>query len=249
MNLFIKMFDTGTDSCYYRGIRASIYRGNVKVQTVRSRILDILKQSGQASVGALAERLDLAPISVRYHLDILLSDNLITVSQAEGRRRVGRPQKLYSLTENAESHFPDNFALLTAGVVRQMKQMLPPEKIEGCFRTLAEEMAQPVTLQSSSDEELDERMGKVVAFLNERGYLAQWEPASGTLRTHNCPYTGVAAEHKEICCMDLALVESLSGQSCECVQAIADGATCCSFRVQTDVDGHVAGTQRVELSV
>ena len=219
------------------------------MQTVRSRILDILKQSGQATVGALAERLDLAPISVRYHLDILLSDNLITVSQAEARRRVGRPQKLYSLTENAESHFPDNFALLTAGVVRQMKQMLPPEKIEGCFRTLAEEMAQPVTLQSSSDEELDERMGKVVAFLNERGYLAQWEPTSGTLRTHNCPYTGVAAEHKELCCMDLALVESLSGQSCECVQAIADGATCCSFRVQTDVDGQTALTQNVELNV
>lgn len=218
------------------------------VQTVRNRILDILKQNGQASVGALAERLDLAPISVRYHLDILLSDNLITVSQAEGRRRVGRPQKLYSLTENADSHFPDNFALLTAGVVRQMKQMLPPEKIEGCFRKLAQEMAQPVTLESRDGEELDERMGKVVAFLNERGYLAQWEPANGVLYTHNCPYTGVAAEHKEICCMDLALVESLSGQNCECVQAIADGASCCSFRVQVDAHGQAASTQNVELT-
>ena len=217
------------------------------MQTVRSRILEILKQDGQASVGALAERLDLAPISVRYHLDILLSDNLITVSKAKERRKVGRPQQIYSLTANADAHFPDNFALLTAGVVRQMKQMLPPDKIDGCFRKLAQEMAQPVALDSPEDERLDERMDRVVAFLNERGYLAQWEPTTGLLHMHNCPYTGVAAEHKELCCMDLALVESLSGQNCELGQAIADGQSCCSFRVQVGSGEHAARAQNVEL--
>ena len=219
------------------------------MQTVRSRILEILKQDGQTSVGALAERLDLAPISVRYHLDILLSDNLITVSKAKGRRKVGRPQQVYSLTANADAHFPDNFALLTAGVVRQMKQMLPPDQISGCFRKLAQEMAQPVVLDCPPDERLDERMDRVVAFLNERGYLSHWEPATGSLQMHNCPYSGVAAEHKELCCMDLALMESLSGQSCELDQAIVDGQSCCSFRVQVGNGEPVPRTQNVELIV
>ena len=217
------------------------------MQTVRSRILEILKQDGQTSVGTLAERLEMAPISVRYHLDILLSDNLITVSKAKGRRKVGRPQQVYSLTANADAHFPDNFALLTAGVVRQMKQMLPPDKIDGCFRKLAQEMAQPVVLDCPSDERLDERMDRVVDFLNERGYLSHWEPATGSLHMHNCPYTSVAAEHKELCCMDLALVESLSGQSCVLDQAIADGQNCCSFRVQVGTEKPVPGAQNVEL--
>ena len=217
------------------------------MQTVRNRILEILKQEGQASVGVLADRLDMAPISVRYHLDILLSDNLIMVSKDKGRRKVGRPQQIYSLTANADAHFPDNFALLTTGVVRQMKQMLPPDKIDGCFRKLAQEMAQPVTLNCPADEELDERMDRVVAFLNERGYLAQWEPDASLLHMHNCPYTGVAAEHKELCCMDLALVESLSGQDCELGQAIADGQSCCSFRVQLETEEHAVRTQSVEL--
>ncbi|MCZ0938841.1 MAG: helix-turn-helix domain-containing protein [Caldilineaceae bacterium] len=219
------------------------------MQTVRNRILEILKQDGQASVGALAERLDMAPISVRYHLDILLSDNLITVTKAKGRRKVGRPQKIYALTADADAHFPDNFALLTAGVVRQMKQMLPPDKIDGCFRKLAQEMAQPVALDCPAGERLDERMDRVVAFLNERGYLAQWEPSTGLLHTHNCPYTGVAAEHKELCCMDLALMESLSGQRCERVQAIADGQSCCSFRVQVDIEDGAPKSHNVELIV
>ena len=219
------------------------------MQSVRNRILEILKQDGQASVGALAERLELAPVSVRYHLDILLSDNLITVSKARERRRVGRPQQIYSLTADADAHFPDNFALLTAGVVRQMKQMLPADQIDGCFRKLAQEMAQPVAQDSPSDERLDERMDRVVAFLNERGYLAQWEPATGLLHTHNCPYTGVAAEHKELCCMDLALVESLSGHNCARIQAIADGKSCCSFRVQVESSGRAAHAQNVELII
>lgn len=219
------------------------------MQTIRSRILEILKQEGQASVGALAEHLEMAPISVRYHLDILLADNLIAVSKAERRRTVGRPQQLYSLTENADAHFPDNFALLTAGVVRQMKQMLPADKVDGCFRMLAQEMAQSVTLDSPVGESLDERMERVVSFLNERGYLAQWEPASGMLHTHNCPYTGVAVEHRELCCMDLALVESLSGQNCERMQAIADGERCCSFRVQGADDFPGAQPNTVELIV
>jgi predicted ArsR family transcriptional regulator len=219
------------------------------VQAIRSRILETLKQVGQASAGTLADRLDVPPVTVRYHLDILLGDNLIAVSKAKRPRTVGRPQQIYSLTANADAHFPDNFALLTAGVVRQLKEMLPPDKVGGCFRNLAKEMAAPIVQDSPAGEQLDERMDRVVSFLNERGYLAQWEPASGLLLTHNCPYTGVANEHRELCCMDLALVESLSGQSCEHVLAIADGERCCSFRVQEANVGNMPKSQAVELVV
>jgi predicted ArsR family transcriptional regulator len=222
------------------------------VQAIRSRILETLKQVGQASAGTLADHLDVPPVTVRYHLDILLGDNLIAVSKAKPRGAVGRPQQLYSLTPEADAHFPDNFVLLTAGVVRQMKQLLPEDKVEGCFRALAEEMAQPLAIDSPPDERLDGRMERVVSFLNERGYMAQWEPDSGLLHTHNCPYSGVASEHRELCCMDLALIESLSGQSCERVQAIAEGGRCCSYQFcppSASEKGMVAIDLADELSV
>ena len=219
------------------------------MQAIRSRILETLKQVGQASAGTLADRLDVPPVTVRYHLDILLGDNLIAVSKDKPRGAVGRPQKLYSLTAQADAHFPDNFAPLTTGVVRQMKQLLPADKVEGCFRMLAEEMAQPLAQDSPADERLDERMERVVSFLNERGYMAQWEPDSALLHTHNCPYSGVASEHRELCCMDLALIESLSGQSCERIRAIADGGRSCSYYVQENSDEAVVQPQMVELIV
>ena len=219
------------------------------MQEIRSRILETLKQMGPSSAGTLADSLSVPQVTVRYHLDILLGDDLIAVSKAKRRRVVGRPQQLYSLTAEADTHFPDNFAPLTAGVVRQLKQLLPADKVEGCFRTLAEEMAQPLANESPAGEKLDERMERVVAFLNDRGYMAQWEPGSGLLRTHNCPYSGVAGEHRELCCMDLALIESLSGQSCERVEAIADGGRCCSYQVQENKVDVAAQPQMVELIV
>ncbi len=201
------------------------------MQTVRGRILEILKQRGQATVAELAGRLGMAPVSVRYHLDILQGDDLIVASKVRREGSVGRPQQVYSLTAEADAHFPDNFAPLTAGIVRQMKQLLPAEEVEGSFRALAEEMAQPLVLDSPADERLDERMERVVSFLNERGYLARWESNTGLLHTHNCPYVGVAGEHRELCCMDLALMDSLSGRTCERIQAIAEGDHCCSYLV------------------
>lgn len=245
---FIKI-DRPGKFCYTWASQEPIGERSRPVQEIRSRILETLKQLGPSSAGAVAASLDVPQVTVRYHLDILLGDDLIAVSKARRTRAVGRPQQLYSLTAEADAHFPDNFAPLTAGVVRQLKQLLPADKVEGCFRTLAEEMAQPLANGSPAGEKIDERMERVVAFLNERGYMAQWEPGSGLLHTHNCPYSGVAGEHRELCCMDLALIESLSGQSCERVEAIADGGRCCSYQVQKEDAEVAAPPQMVELLV
>ena len=58
------------------------------MQTVRKRILELLKEWGEASVSELAEALGIAPVSVRHHLDILQGQGLITVARV--RRRMHR---------------------------------------------------------------------------------------------------------------------------------------------------------------
>lgn len=218
------------------------------MQSIRSRILETLKEMGQASAASLAARLNVPPVTARYHLDILQGDNLVTAAKVRRPGAVGRPQQFYSLTAEADAHFPDNFVLLTTGVVRQLKQMLPAEEVEGCFRTLAEEMAQPLVSESPQDEKMDERMQRVVSFLNERGYLARWEQETGQLHTHNCPYAGVSSEHRELCCMDLALIESLSGRGCEVVRTIAEGGRCCSYQMQVDACDLHSEAEALELS-
>ena len=207
------------------------------MHSVRQTILEILKESGAATVADLAEQLEMAPVSVRHHLDILQGDNLIRVGRVERNGTVGRPQQSYVLTEEAASLFPNNFAALAAGLVRQMKQMLPPEMVKIAFQAVAQEIARPIDMESLQKLPIEDRLDQVVAFLNERGYLARWEtnPAGGDdaylLHKFNCPYRAVSGEHRELCAMDQLLINELVGDVCCRTRSVAEHANCCTYEI------------------
>lgn len=211
------------------------------MHAVRKHILELLKERDGATVAELAECLSMAPVSVRHHLDILQGDNLISVDRLERKGNVGRPQQIYALTNVANEHFPDNFAALASGLVRQLKQVLPPEQVEAAFKALAHEFASKVQPQLA-DLPVEERLEKVTSFLNERGYLARWEvnetAADGSFLLHksNCPYAGVSDEHHELCLMDQALVNELMGESCNRVESMTRDGRCCTYRVAGPVE-------------
>jgi len=211
------------------------------LHAVRKHILELLKERNGATVAELAESLNMAPVSVRHHLDILQGDNLISVERLERKGNVGRPQQVYALTQVANEHFPDNFAALAAGLVRQLKRVLPPDEVEAAFKSLAQDFA--ATMQPTvAGLPVEERLEAVAHFLNERGYLARWEmngvSSDGGYLLHkcNCPYAGVSDEHNELCLMDQALINELMGESCQRVQSMAADARCCTYRVAGPAD-------------
>lgn len=207
------------------------------MHAVRKHILEILKETGGATVAELAERLDMAPVSVRHHLDILQGDNLICIGRIERTGSVGRPQQIYQLTDDAAEFFPKNFALLAAGMVRQLKQLLPPDQVDAVFASLADEMAAEANLAALETLPLAERLERVTDFLNARGYLARWEPCSPDdgvhfkLYKHNCPYAGVSGEHRELCLMDQLLIDRLVGVHCERTASVANHDRCCTYQI------------------
>ncbi|HRW05323.1 MAG TPA: ArsR family transcriptional regulator [Caldilineaceae bacterium] len=234
------------------------------MHALRKQILEILKeQSKGATVAELAEQLEMAPVSVRHHLDILQGDNLICVDRLERKGSVGRPQQIYVLTEEAIAHFPNNFAVLAGKLVGQIKQLLPPEQIPCAFRAMAQEMAAECD-GLYADMPMAARLEQITEFLNDHGYLARWEAveeeavtedddgteilletahqheyrakngvAVGDLFIHkyNCPYAGISDEHSELCLMDKALIDELTGCACERVASMAEGSPCCTYRV------------------
>ena len=150
---------------------------------------------------------------------------------------VGRPQQIYQLTEDAAEFFPKNFAILAAGMVRQIKQVLPADQVDAMFHSMADEMAGEVDMASLEALPLDERLDRVTAFLNERGYLARWEPcddgdgAHFLLYKHNCPYAGVSGEHRELCLMDQMLIDRLVGVTCSRTTSVANNDRCCTYEI------------------
>lgn len=217
------------------------------MHAVRKHILEILKELGGATVAELAERLDMAPVSVRHHLDILQGDNLIKIGRIERTGSVGRPQQIYQLTDEAAELFPKNFALLAAGMVRQLKQLLPPDQVEAVFASLAAEMAAEANLDVLEALPLTERLDQVVAFLTARGYLARWEPCTKggdvhfVLYKHNCPYAGLSGEHRELCQMDQLLIDRLVGVHCDRTASVANRDRCCTYQVGAPVNTPASG--------
>ena len=128
------------------------------MHAVRKHILEILKEREGATVAELAEVLEMAPVSVRHHLDLLQGDNLICVDRLERKGNVGRPQQIYALTPDANEFFPDNFAALALGLVRQLKRVLPPDQVEAAFCDLAHDFAgklEPQLAELDTERRLD----------------------------------------------------------------------------------------------
>ncbi|NTU63973.1 MAG: ArsR family transcriptional regulator, partial [Chloroflexi bacterium] len=62
------------------------------MQATRQRILEILKERGAATVEELGSDLDLTPVTIRHHLDILRNEGLIQAPKVKRRDAPGRPQ-------------------------------------------------------------------------------------------------------------------------------------------------------------
>jgi predicted ArsR family transcriptional regulator len=216
------------------------------VHVVRKHILEILKEANGATVAELAEKLVMAPVSVRHHLDILQGDNLICVERIERKGNVGRPQLIYALTAEAVRHFPNNFASLAGNLVRQLKQILPQEQVECAFRALAHEFADELCREELLNASFETRLERITAFLNERGYLAHREhigdnPEDGyLLHKCNCPYAGVAGQHSELCLMDQTLIDDLLGQPCKRTQSIIQNQRCCTYQIGNITHSEIA---------
>jgi predicted ArsR family transcriptional regulator len=209
---------------------------------VRRHILEILKERNGATVAELAETLEMAPVSVRHHLDILQGDALICVDRLERTGSVGRPQQIYALTEEAGELFPNNFAALAGDLVRQVKHILPQCQVDAIFVSMARELAAEFDAPAAPEQPMAKRIQQVADFLNARGYLASWEQESEDdgaflLHKHNCPYAGVSAEHGELCLMDQILVDTLFSEHCERVAHMGSDDHCCTYRVRVNAQG------------
>ena len=201
-------------------------------QKTRQSILDFLKEHGPATVDELVKVLGLNSVTVRHHLDILRSEELIGDPVVRHRNKPGRPQYVYGLSDKASTHFPKNYRELAAKLLEEVKSNTPPGGVNVIFEGVANRLSASAP-KSSVDEPISERLDRAVVFLNDHGYVASWErDADGyLLHTCNCPYEGLAKQNPELCVMDLTLTTNLLGGPVERVSRVLDGASSCSYRI------------------
>jgi predicted ArsR family transcriptional regulator len=180
----------------------------------------------------MSAALELAPVSVRHHLDMLLRQELIRTDGVQRRPMRGRPRHVYVLTDAAQRFFPNRYEELARELLREMKHSLPSEQVAAFFQRLATDAASAAPMPQELDAE--QRLVIATRYLSEKGYLATWERhANGTYLVHvsNCPFEGLPGEHAELCEMDRQLLAALlQRESCRVSHAAA-GDHRCTYRI------------------
>ena len=204
------------------------------MQATRQRILEILKERGEATIDELSESLGLTSVTVRHHLDILRGEGLVEVPEVKRRPTPGRPQYVYTLTEVADEHFPKNYAGFTNLMITEIKERFAPAELDHILRGMAHRMAANAP-KPAAGETIEQRLTRLVNFLNQNGYLAKWDKAqendSYYLHTTNCPYHDISHNHMQVCVMDMTLISELLGTVPERISWMTAGEFDCTYHI------------------
>lgn len=205
------------------------------MQPVRRRITELLKEYGSATVAELAHHLDMAQVSVRHHLDILVGEDLVELSGVRRQNSAGRPSLVYSLTPNAVKLFPQRHDALASAMLIELKSTLPGSEVQRIMQRMGEKTAR-LAPAVTPGQTIEERLDEVTNFLCQKGYSARWEERDGRyeIYTCNCPYAGVSDEHPELCTMDQAMMNHLLPETIRLQTRVVNGASRCVYEILND---------------
>jgi predicted ArsR family transcriptional regulator len=202
------------------------------MQSTRQEILEILKAERQATVEDLAERLELTPMTIRHHLNVLQAQTLVEASKVRRSQKVGRPRLVYTLTEAADELFPQSYGNLARHLVSEVKETLGDEETEEIFRRVADRVARDAP-SPVEGQTFEERLLEVLDFMETQGFITRWEKAEeGYVITNiNCPYRRVSREYNEVCIMDTTLMTQLLDVEPRRLSTGQRGDAPCSFLI------------------
>jgi predicted ArsR family transcriptional regulator len=205
------------------------------MEGTRLRILQLLQLHDSYTVDGLAKAIGLAPATIRRHLDILQRDRL--VAYEEVRKRTGRPEYSFYLTESGQEALPKDYDRLLGMVVQEMSALNAEDTrekdgrqiLESVFQRLADEVATSYRAELAG-KDLGQRLVALTRHLEKNDFSPQTEVSDGHLeiRLINCPFRSVALQNQEVCGFDQHLISSLLQRQIVRKRCINDGdAGCC----------------------
>jgi predicted ArsR family transcriptional regulator len=200
------------------------------VTTARQKVLAYLKKNRAVSAAQTGRALKMSVANVRHHLSVLCSDGRVVLVAETRKGGRGRPVKVYGLSE---SLIGNNLALLSDLMLTEWLSKLSPEKRADAMAVISKELGMRLG-QINSNIPMAKRLVLVIEKLNALYYQAHWEAGAEGPRVlfEHCPYTGVIDKHPELCMMDSALLEELTGQSVEQTAKMEKGGnSLCVFRL------------------
>lgn len=200
--------------------------------STRERVLNTLLTNPRSTINDLAESVGINPISVRHHISKLEAEGLVTSD--EELHGVGRPRRVYFLTEDGVEKFPTRYMRLTLRLLEQLKETLPEQAVQQLFETMAEDLVENYTGSGQiAGLGIEQRLDLLQKTLTQEGFNVEWEKqgAAYHIREVNCPYLHVSQNHPEVCSVDQTLISAFLDVPAEKVTCVLHGDAHCTYVV------------------
>lgn len=201
--------------------------------TTKEKLLNLLKKETKMTVSQMAEALKITEMAVRKHLNVLERDSFIRI--AEMKQPVGRPVQVFSLTSQADVHFPKSYDNLTVDFLNDLQEIQGDEIIDRLFEKRSKRLADKYAT-SMKDNLTNEEMVETLKDIQiEKGYMAdviKIDDNQFELIEHNCPIFEVSKNFKQACnCETNMFKEVLGTNQIERTSCKADGDNHCHFLI------------------
>lgn len=197
----------------------------------RALLTSLLEWKEGRSADDLAESLKISRSAVHQHLSALERDGYLEKLMRPSQG--GRPGYAWRLSHKGIHLFPKQYAFFSELMLRGMKKSLGGEGLARVLEELGGEIAKRYLplLEGARDDA--ERMRIVADVMQDLGYAARAKRVDGQpeIDARNCVYHDLAAEHPEVCRLDLALLGALLGGEIEHVECMVRGGRACRFRL------------------
>jgi len=199
-----------------------------------TRVLYALKSTGPQSADALARRIKVTVVAARQQLGRLLDKGL--VSFEDRREGVGRPKRVWSLSEAGNARFPDSHATLTVDLIQAIGAALGPDALDRVIAEREKATRRIYAERVRPGRSLAERAKLLAEQRAEEGYMAEVkrQPDGSLLLVENhCPICVAAKACQGFCRSELNLFRDVLGSEAkvEREEHILAGARRCAYRI------------------
>ena len=185
----------------------------------KQKIMEILLE-GPRSLGEITDKLQIQKSAVRVHLQSLQSEK--AVESHFKIERLGRPRKIYSLTENGRELFPRKYDLILSLILKKITEINGKEQARKIIESVADDMATNIRYEiekncSSSLDSFEESLKIFNSVSNEMGFassITKEHDGNFSVLSKNCILHKVALNHQDVICHglhDRMIMRSLSG--------------------------------------
>jgi predicted ArsR family transcriptional regulator len=204
------------------------------MHTSEDRILLALKSKGALSTQALARQIDLSLAGARKHLLALSQAGL--VASAMVASGVGRPKRVWRLTDKAQSRFPDSHVFLTVEMIDAVRGVFGGDGLERLIGHREQASRRRYRAAMNGARTMEEKLTRLCRLRTEEGYMAQWSAVEGDtflLVENHCPICAAARSCQGFCRSELDLFSAVLGSaaSIERTEHILTGARRCAYRI------------------